>query len=357
MLRIFGLLGCLSLVAPAWARDVPRVEDLTHQSWNWVEPGGRTTCSDGSPYRFFARPGASDRLVIYFNGGGACWSGETCDPEAKRDYTVYVATVGSKFNQPGHSGIFDQTRADNPLRDWSMVVVTYCTGDVHLGARRLSYKVGDRRFQIEHKGAVNAKAVLDWTFRNFRTPKDVLVTGSSAGGIGAAFFAGTVARNYKRARVSVLSDGAGAYRTPAVLTLFRDWGARQTAPAWMRKDRAKLNVEAFFKANARAFPRIRQAQYNNALDWEQAAFLQMLGRGPDVETGIRLNLEELRAAAPTFRSYTAAGKMHTVLGKPEFYTVETAGLPLRAWVADFVEGRPVSDVDCKADANGCSGAK
>jgi hypothetical protein len=357
MLRIFGLMACLFLVAPAWARDVPPVEDMTYQAWNWVEPGGRTTCSDGSPYRFFARPSASDKLVIYFNGGGACWSGETCDPEAKRDYTIYVATVGSKFNQPGYGGIFDQTRDDNPLRDWSMVVATYCTGDVHVGARRLSYKVGDRRFQIEHKGAVNAKAVLDWTFRNFRKPKNVLVTGSSAGGIGAAFFAGTVARNYRGARVSVLSDGAGAYRTPAVVTLLRDWGARQTAPAWMRKDRATLNIEAFFKANARAFPRVRQVQYNNALDWEQAAFLQMLGGGPDVETGIRLNLEDLRAAAPAFRSYTAAGKMHTVLGKPEFYTLETADVPLRTWVADFVEGRPVSDVDCKADANGCSDAK
>ena len=83
----------------------------------------------------------------------------------------------------------------------------------------------------------------------------------------------------------------------------------------------------------------------------------MLGGGPDVETGIRLNLEELRAAAPTFRSYTAAGKMHTVLGKPEFYTLETAGVPLRKWVDDFVEGRPVSDVDCKVDANGCNEAK
>jgi hypothetical protein len=357
MLRVLAVVLLLIGAAPVSAKEVPRVEDMTYQSWNWVEPGGRATCSDGSPYRFFARPGASDKLVIYFNGGGACWSGETCDPEAKRDYTIYVPSVASKFNQPGYNGIFDQTRDDNPLRDWSMVVATYCTGDVHLGVRRLSYNVGDRRFHIEHKGAVNAKAVLDWTFRNFRKPKNVLVTGSSAGGIGAAFFAGAVAQNYRKARVSVLSDGAGAYRTPAVLTLFRDWGARQTAPAWMRKDRARLNVEAFFKANARAFPRVRQAQYNNALDWEQAAFLQMLGRGPDVETGVRLNLEDLHKAAPTFRSYTAAGKMHTVLGKPEFYTLETAGVPLRTWLADFVAGRPVADVDCKDDPGGCRDAK
>lgn len=357
MLRILGLLVCLTVVAPVWARDVPRLEDMTFQSWNWVAPGGRTTCSDGSSYRFFARPGATDKLVIYFNGGGACWSGETCDPEAKRDYTIYVPDISSKFNQPGHDGIFDQTRDDNPLRDWSMVVATYCTGDVHLGARRLPYKVGNRRFQIEHKGAVNAKAVLDWTFRNFRKPKNVLVTGSSAGGIGAAFFAGTVARNYRHARVSMLSDGAGAYRTPTVITLFRDWGARQTAPAWMQKERARLNVEAFFKANARAFPRMPQAQYNNAQDWEQAVFLQMLGRGPDVETGIRQNLDEVRQAAPAFRSYTAAGKMHTVLGKSEFYALESGGVPFTSWLADFVEGRRVGDVDCHGDAGGCLGAK
>jgi hypothetical protein len=46
-----------------------------------------------------------------------------------------------------------------------------------------------------------------------------------------------------------------------------------------------------------------------------------------------------------------------VLGKPEFYTLATEGVPLRTWLADFAEGRPVADVDCKADTDGCAGQK
>jgi hypothetical protein len=49
--------------------------------------------------------------------------------------------------------------------------------------------------------------------------------------------------------------------------------------------------------------------------------------------------------------------MHTVLGKSEFYALETGGVPFTSWLADFVEGRRVGDVDCHGDAGGCLGAK
>jgi hypothetical protein len=342
------------MATPAFAREAPRLDELAYRSWSSIEPGGRTVCSDGSPYRFHAKPGARDRLVIFFNGGGACWSAETCDPQAKRVRPIYVPSVAPPFNQPGVSGIFDDARADNPLRDWSMVVVTYCTGDVHIGTRRVTYALGKRKFAIEHKGAVNTKAVLDWTFRNFHAPGRVLVAGSSAGAIGAAFYAGTVVRQYKQAQVSVLADGAGAYRTPTVVTVFRNWGVNDVAPAWMRRRRSgPLNIEAFFKANAAAFPHMPQVQYNNAADAEQAAFLHLLGGGADVETSLRANLTELHDKAPGFRSYTAGGTVHTVLGRPELYACTVEGKPLSAWVADFAAGKPVSDIDCARDAAGC----
>lgn len=351
-MRFLVILAALVAIGPAAARGLPHLDDLTFNAWTTLEPGGRAVCSDGSPYRFHVKPGASDKLLIFFNGGGACWSAETCDPQAKRP--IYVPRVAPPFNQPGDKGVFDDMRADNPLRGWSMVVATYCTGDVHIGARRVIYELGDRKIAIEHKGAVNAKAVLDWTFRSFRAPKSVLVAGSSAGAIGAAFYAGDVARRYRRARVAVLADGAGAYRTPTVATVFRGWGVDKVAPRWMRTRRSQsLNIEAFFKANAVAFPNVPQAQYNNALDAEQAAFLQLLG-GTDVEASLRANLKELRQASPGFRSYIAPGPTHTVLGRPELYTDAVGGKPLTAWIADFAAARPVDDVDCKADATGCS---
>jgi len=56
--------------------------------WNIIEPGGDTVCSDGTPYKFFVRPGAADKLMVYFQGGGACWTGVTCDPDLTPTYYV-----------------------------------------------------------------------------------------------------------------------------------------------------------------------------------------------------------------------------------------------------------------------------
>src|SRR5262249_60953524 len=35
-------------------------------------------CVDGSPYKFFARRGTVNKLVMYYQGGGACWEQTTC---------------------------------------------------------------------------------------------------------------------------------------------------------------------------------------------------------------------------------------------------------------------------------------
>jgi hypothetical protein len=39
-------------------------------------PGG--VCSDGSPYRFYVSPGDPKKVVLDFQGGGACWDAATC---------------------------------------------------------------------------------------------------------------------------------------------------------------------------------------------------------------------------------------------------------------------------------------
>ena len=49
--------------------------DGLEPGWNVIEPAGDTVCSDFSPYRFFVRPGDKDKLMVFFQGGGACWEG------------------------------------------------------------------------------------------------------------------------------------------------------------------------------------------------------------------------------------------------------------------------------------------
>ena len=64
----FLLVGCAT-------SDTPPADPFAGMSetWNAIEPGGDTLCSDGTPYRFFVHPGNTTKLMVYFEGGGACW--------------------------------------------------------------------------------------------------------------------------------------------------------------------------------------------------------------------------------------------------------------------------------------------
>ena len=46
--------------------------------WETIYPGGDTICSRGDEYRFYLRGGDPRKLMIYFQGGGACWNELTC---------------------------------------------------------------------------------------------------------------------------------------------------------------------------------------------------------------------------------------------------------------------------------------
>ena len=48
--------------------------------WQEIYPGGAAICSDGSPYKFLTRKGSADKLLVYLQGGGACWFRQNCDP-------------------------------------------------------------------------------------------------------------------------------------------------------------------------------------------------------------------------------------------------------------------------------------
>jgi hypothetical protein len=53
--------------------------------------------TDGSIYRFFVRPGDPDKLMIYLQGGGGCWSRETCDPQMKATYTIRIEIADAEL--------------------------------------------------------------------------------------------------------------------------------------------------------------------------------------------------------------------------------------------------------------------
>ena len=125
--------------------------------WVEFEGGPEAVCADGSQPAFFERVADPERVVLYFEGGGGCWSEETCRFDGPdKAYTSSSEWVADSL--PERGGLFDFANPENPLADHSWVYVPYCTGDLHLGDVTRVY--GDDLI-VEHRGAVKARTALD----------------------------------------------------------------------------------------------------------------------------------------------------------------------------------------------------
>lgn len=332
---------------PAFAED----------AWETITPGGETSCALGSPYSFHARKADPEKLVVFFNGGGACWAGQTCDPAVEP--TTYVPSAQMGHNDPRtHKGIFDLGNPANPVGDWSMVFVSYCTGDVHLGETDKTYAKPDgSEITIHHRGHVNAHAALAWMKEHLGDAKQVLVAGSSAGAIAAPVYAGVVSKAYPDATVHQLGDGAGGYSSPQIGGLLVGWGTLDFLPAWARNaDGSVVSFNDFYIGAATQFPSVSFAQYDAAHDSVQIGFQRALQGGTALHEQMIANRTALSEAIPGFASFTAGGDEHTILRAPYLYSYSANGTSFVDWLSALVSGDSLDTVDCAVSADGCDNA-
>ncbi len=322
----------------------------TNTVWQRTPGGTGTGCAHDSSYNFFVHAGDPRRLLIYLNGGGACWNSQNCDLHGRPTFRDEIDSTQLPDQQ---NGIFDLSNLRNPVRDFTIVFIPYCTGDVFLGARTVAYTSADttgtrRQFAIRHQGRANADQAMAWAFAHTPAPRVVFVTGSSAGAIPSPFYASLVARHYPHARVVQLGDGAGGYRASSIPGILAMWGATTALrldSAYRGVDSAAIMFETLYEVGARTSPGVTFAQYNSAEDNVQLAFLAMLGVH-DVPFAdlLAANLADIRRTNPALRTYTAPGPTHTILRRPEFYSLSVDGVAIRDWIADLLDGKRVADV-------------
>jgi hypothetical protein len=145
-----------------------------------IIPFANAYCADGSTTGIgVSLTAASDDLLIYLNGGGACWDQATCNsattgsplgPCATNLSTGYDETHGqpawSTFADPATfaGSIFDRTDSNNPLRTFNFIHVFYCTGDSHAGSQVATYTITGRDGQlhpVHHVGYQNLVTYLN----------------------------------------------------------------------------------------------------------------------------------------------------------------------------------------------------
>jgi hypothetical protein len=141
-------------------------------------------CLDGSNPGFYITKGSgsgANKWVLYFKGGGWCYTEERCAQRAKTDLgssTKFAKTFA-------FSGIMDSQASVNPtFANYNRVVMYYCDGASFSGnADAISNTTG---LPLHFRGKRVLNAMLDTlmtTAHGLADATDVLLSGGSAGGL------------------------------------------------------------------------------------------------------------------------------------------------------------------------------
>lgn len=176
-------------------------DQRNYLTWQSVTLDGDATgakCADGSDYKFLVKRSArSSNMVVFMEGGGGCWSYESCsisaggftnsgllggqEGQSNPDSILQIARLSSLATtslRPGYHPKFEH---------WTKIYLPYCTQDLQLGNVKRTYTSidGSETRTVFHHGLKVQGAVLNWLKDNLERPGQLLMTGQSAGGFGS----------------------------------------------------------------------------------------------------------------------------------------------------------------------------
>lgn len=326
------------------------VADADRERWVF-EPFPDAVCGRGTPTGLGLNFTAQSRdVVLYFEGGGACWDVLSClflqtaanlDGVTKEKFDAAVAQglLGR--------GIFDRADPSNPFRTMNWVYVPYCTGDAHLGDRTATYQ-GQT---IRHVGWRNVEAYLRRVVPTFADAPRVIVTGFSAGGLGSTGNLWQVAEAFKAidGPAPVLIDDAGPILRPPHLTnvaqtkLHDAWGLGGTIERSCPECVPTAGYHEAYAFLARNVPGFRGSLLSSYEDTTIRSFYGLLNGATFDGPAMRRGLNDLAdwtaawdaAAIPgRFRVFYYGGERHGALtvaplgatpGLVEFLQAQLAG--------------------------------
>ena len=312
-------------------------------------------CMDGSDYHFFAKRGSVNKLLMYYQGGGACWENLTCSI-ATCDTTV--EPEGGDNPNSRTEGFADRDNPDNPFRDWHFVFVSYCSCDLHFGDAAQDYPT-----HVEHRGFHNSQIAEKWAREHFLDPEAVLVTGTSAGSYGALFNGVLLHYVWPAAQFHILGDAGNGVITEQFLNNeLSNWNFIANLPTEVPGVAEALTggagIVGYLEAAATEFPDTNWAHYTTAYDggsggqtgfynvmlndnnplsaltwWEGTCAFNVKMREQALQTYDRVS--------DNYRYYIGTGSRHGMFGHDKVYSDTTGGVPtIVDWINAMLRSGP-----------------
>ncbi len=311
-------------------------------TWTWVDFPD-SACDDGSATGIGLNPSAmSDHVLVFLNGGGGCWDYLTCFVLNTAVHGPFGQAQFAAFVQYLTGTVFDRTMSANPFKDWSFVIVPYCTGDFHAGTNVATYTSldGQTTRMFYHVGHANVLAYLARLAPTFPGADRVVIAGSSAGGLGAALNYPDVRGRWPAATVEMVDD-SGPFLEPSSAPLvsyapaFASWRLdRVTDPVCGAPCRTDMSL--FFSGLASTYPGSRLALISSLQDETISSGSGL--SGPAFQSALVTMAADRLDPTARFHYFFFPGSTHTTLFTPaNFSENETT---LLTWLTQLVTDDP-----------------
>mgnify|MGYP000223315120 CR=1 FL=1 len=270
---------------------------------------GSVKCLNGDDYKFLVkRSFSSSNMVVFFEAGGGCWDYDSCSK-----------TAGGQTNSGLLGSMADGLDPDVALRaasqvsllttslrpnydpkykDWTKVFLPYCTQDLGLGDKYNTYLEdgGDGVFSASQRGMSVQGAVLTWLKANLEQPKQLIITGQSAGGFASELLYHTYRTALAPEKGYLLNDAGPIMWAPqgenaelypsqhAHKKVTASWNAL-TYLEWLENESAGLAQDQRFVAT-------NMGTISNFLSarWPNDRFIQIAARKDNTIAGFTYNL-------------------------------------------------------------------
>jgi hypothetical protein len=289
--------------------------------------GDGPLCIDGSEYAMSTRDAGSEDLMIFLEGGGACWS-------------EFASCTQSANPTMSNAGIMDRQRANNPVKDWNVVYLPYCDGGLHASDKDTDTN-DDGVVNWTQRGLHNLSASLDVATATFPSPRRILLTGNSGGGFGSIYALALVRYAYPDVEIEIVNDsgvGVGRPGQPEYLQLLSDdWNLGAFCPESL--DNCFSEDGHFTEYQIWQMdqdPNFRRGMMSYNRDTVIADFFLAIGKDA-FEAALYEEMQQLEDAYPDRqRSWIPVGSGHTFLqAAPD---VTAGGVSALDWVTLMLDG-------------------
>lgn len=321
-------------------------------TWTWID-NNRMYSRVGNKMGYGASMNKeSKKLLIYLEGGGACFNGITCSTNPGGTNVSDEISNVEGLNKR----IMSRSNPENRFKDWNFVYVPYVTGDVHMGNNPDATVPNLGPAGQKMVGYANVTAIVndlvEYAERN--EFDEILVTGISAGGFGVYLSFIQVADAFPNAQLSGIVDSGPIFMNTSLFTQCFDDIINDVWKVPLPSDidsyvsgSYTYQPQAIYEYMSKKYPTANFALLSNYHDEVIRYFYGFPQLGcigiPGIvsENDYKNALLEIKASTedlPNWSFYFTEGTDHTYLGHSAYENTSVNGTVLMDWISDLTRG-------------------